>query len=279
MLHTVRDTFLEIKEIAFGNHSIDMEGYALELANRSLLSVDDVKNAYNNLVLIKLSLDNPTLSYSKKRVWEKCEDDLMSAYMELSMKELNGNKTKSTAVALKELVGIIPDRTESSIPFRYYHMNDTKKTKAKPKMKALPITNPSSKPEPEPSKKSNKDDLLDTVIDIVDNVDTAGVNVESLFEGILQLSRKAVQNSNVDKLEALEGQVSFLESELDKERNKNEMLQSEMSRLISDFEKLKQEIEYFDGLSGKQKLKQLHNFNNNMKYMIDKFGGVIAVGL
>lgn len=264
MKQSVKETVMELREIVFGKHNVDMESYAVELAERSVLSFGDIKDMFNNLSMLYIHSKDPKFNATGKKVWEDFEDRLMLSYVELACK--NGAKKKD---ALLELCDVLIDRTESSIPFRYYHI--TAKTKAKPELKVVP------KVEAEP--KQSKDDLLDIVVDIVDNVETANIDVNSLFKGILALSQKAVANTNEDKLEALEGQVAFLESELDNEKSKNDTLQAEMSKLINDFENLKHEIEYFNGLNGKQKLQQLNNFNNKMKYMIDKFGGVIAVGI
>lgn len=274
MKQSIKESVMELREIVFGGHNVDMETYAIELSSRSPLSFDDIKDVFNNLSLLYTHSKNPKVNASGKKIWEDFEDKLMLSYMELAQK--NGIKKKS---ALLDLCDILIDRSESSIPFRYYHITSNRDKKIKrdnteSKLKVIPNIVPEVESKPE-----NKDDLLDIVVDIVDNVETADVDVNSLFKGILALSQKAVANSNQDKLEALEGQVTFLESELDNEKKKNNSLQLEMSRLINEFENLKNEIEYFNGLDGKQKLQQLNNFNKKMKYMVDKFGGVIAVGM
>lgn len=266
---------MEIREIVFGEHNVDIEGYAHELSNRSSLSFDEIKNIFNNLSLINIQSKEPRLSQSKKKVWEKFEDNLMLSYVELVMRD-GGKKSE----ALSDLQSILVDRTESSIPFRYYHNTGANKKANKKKLTVKTnIEHESDIAQVKSEKSDNKDDLLDVVIDIVDNVDIAGVDVNSLFKGILELSKKAVVSSNANRVEALEGQVSFLETELLEEQSKNNSLQEDMIKLIAEFENLKNEFEHFNGLSGKQKLQQMHNFNRNMKYMIDKFGGVIAVGL
>jgi hypothetical protein len=293
LLQTYKETFLEIRELVFGEHSIDIENYAQELAERSKLDLDEIKNIYNNMSLLKICLKNPKYISNNKRVWEKCEDELMFTYLELSSNELgeNGKKRNRKAV-FEEISEILIDRTTQSIAFRYYDLhsnknknknknknNDTKsETKEMPSEAEIISENISESRVSESSENKN-DDLLDVVVDLVNNIDKAGIEINSLFKGLLTLSKRAVDNSNVEKIEHLEGQVSFLEEELNKEKEKNEQLQLEVSRLVSEFEKLKREIEYFDGLDGKQKLQQLNNFNRNLKYIVDKFGGVIVVGL
>jgi hypothetical protein len=267
-MQTIKDTVLEIKEIVFGEHNLDIEGYAEELANRSSLDFNEVKDMFNNLTLIYMQSKQPKLSFNKKRIWDKCEDNLMLQYVEIACRE---GATKKDA--LLDLTDILIDRTESSIPFRYYnHLSAKKEADAESSKETLNTLNSEVS--------ENKDgDLLDVVVDIVENIETAGVDLNGLFKGILTLSQKAVENSNVDKLDALEGENAFLKDELDKEKEKNLSLQEDVAKLIKEFEDLKKEVEYFTGLNGKQKLQQLHKYNERMKIMIDKFGGVIAVGL
>lgn len=281
-MQTVKDTVLEIKEIVFGQHNVDVERYALELSERCTLSFDDIKDMFNNLTLIYMNETNPKYNHTQKKIWSKGEDQLMHHYVELALKEKRENgKPKSKSVILEELNDIFIGRTIQSISFRYYEtkraLNDVVDT-----AKEVSVTKEIEKPVTlftmnEPQKDS--EDILDMVINLVDNVETVGLDVSSLFKSLYVMSQRAVENSNIGKVEELEGKVEFLESELDKEKSKNEYLQTEVSKLIADFDKVKREIEYFDGLTGKQKLQQLQNFNRNIKYMVDKFGGVVAVGV
>lgn len=280
MTQTVKETFLEIKEIAFGQHNIDIESYSHELSNRSLISFDDIKNLFNDFSMLYINEQNPELGYNGKKIWHKSEDRIINQYVELASNEIvettRGMKKKTKGLALEELNDILIGRTASSISFRYYEMNRTPKDKVE---KVEKVDTTETVQANDKYNETNSDDLLDMVVDIVENVDEVGIDVNGLFKSLLVMSKKAVENnSDTAKIEEMEGKVAFLEGELDNEKSKNESLQVEVSKMIAEFEKLKSEIEYFDGLNGKQKLQQLNNFNRNMKYIVDKFGGVISVG-
>lgn len=280
MTQTVKETFLEIKEIAFGQHNIDIESYSYELSNRSLISFDDIKNLFNDFSMLYINEQNPELGYNGKKIWHKSEDRIINQYVELASNEIvetaRGMKKKTKGLALEELNDILIGRTASSISFRYYEMNRTPKDKVE---KVEKVNTTETIQANDKYNETNSDDLLDMVVDIVENVDEVGIDVNGLFKSLLVMSKKAVENnSDTAKIEEMEGKVAFLEGELDSEKSKNESLQVEVSKMIAEFEKLKSEIEYFDGLNGKQKLQQLNNFNRNMKYIVDKFGGVISVG-
>jgi hypothetical protein len=299
VLQTYKETYLEIKELVFGEHSIDIENYAQELAGRSKLSFDDIKNVYNRYSLLKIALKNPTYISGNKRIWETCEDEILLTYMDLALTEYNEKgKKKPRKTVIVELEELFVERTAQSISFRYYDLNKPKKDDEKPKTKLkskhkpksntplqaeleIEVTETLSKPEVavtelKPAESKDNDDLLDIVVNLVNNLDKAEVGVNTLFKGLLTLSEKAMDNNNSgEKIKRLEGQVSSLEDELNKEKDKNKQLQIEISMLVSKFEKLSREIEYFNGLDGKQKLQQLNQFNDNLKYIVDKFGVVI----
>lgn len=280
MTQTVKEAFLEIKEVAFGQHNINIESYSQDLSNRSSLSFDDIKNLFNDFSLLYMNEQNPDLGYNGKKIWHKSEDSIINQYVELASNEIvetaRGMKKKTKGLALEELNDILIGRTASSISFRYYEMNRTPKDKVE---KVEKVNTTETIQANDKYNETNSDDLLDMVVDIVENVDEVGIDVNGLFKSLLVMSKKAVENnSDTAKIEEMEGKVAFLEGELDSEKSKNESLQVEVSKMIAEFEKLKSEIEYFDGLNGKQKLQQLNNFNRNMKYIVDKFGGVISVG-
>lgn len=285
MLQTVKETVLEIKEIVFGQHEIDVESYSQELANRSVLSFDEIKDFFNNLSLLFIYEQNPEISYSRKKMWSKAEDAIINQYVELSSKEKvkteKGNRKKTKGNCMEELNDVLIGRTVQSISYRYYEINreENKDIKKSPKSTNKTSMQKQTKMKLEDSnEKEESQDLLDVIVDIVENVDEVGIDVGNLFNSLLLMSKKAVKNNaDTAKIEELEGKVAFLEGELDNEKFKNESLQLEVSNMITEFERLKSELEYFNGLNGKQKLQQLNSFNRNIKYMVDKFGGVISV--
>jgi hypothetical protein len=287
---SVKDTFLEIKNAVFEDKQIDLSFVSI----KSRILIEDIKKIDENYRSIKNSLTNPQMHTIGKRLWQKCEDDMLLHYMKLAQKEsiqVNGLvKKKTNNSILNEMIEIevIPQRSESSIPFRFHQINPDKKphTKVKTKgVKALSIV-PSNEVEiiEVTEESTNKDDLLDIVVDTIDNLDTAGVDITELYKGILQLSRKAVENSNVEKVNNLEenvrvlkGRNNHLESELVKEQERSQKLQEELNRLINDISSVWQEIDQFERLTGKQKLKQINGHSTRMKYIVDKFCNVEVV--
>ncbi|AYP68189.1 hypothetical protein PQE75_gp057 [Bacillus phage vB_BcoS-136] len=268
-LESVKSSILEIKEVVFGNHDVDYEKYSLELSERSSLSFDEIKDMFNMFYLYKLELDSVEVTRAKKRIWGKNEDNLLLFLCDILERQTSKEKV------FNMLSEVLNDRTYYSLSFRYYELKKIDKNNN------LEVVDSSeSKEEPVVSQNKKDDtDLLDVVINLVDNVETVGLDVSSLFNDLLLMSNKAVENSNIEKLEILEGENSFLKSELDKEKEKNEQLQRDVAKVLKDFDRLKFEVETFDRLSGKDKLQQFNNFNRNIKYIVDKFGGVITVGL
>lgn len=278
----LKDVLSEVKEVVFGGHNIDIEKYVSDLSERSYLAFDDIKNFFNLISLYKIDIDNPKISTTKRRIWSSAEDKIVDEYVEIASREtivVDGKeKNKRKDDVFKEIEDLLEDRTAGSTSMRYYDRKrkseKENKEEIKPKVEAV------STPEPqeEVKKKSDSEDLLDLVVGFVDNVDNLDVNLNELFRGLLTISDKAVKNDNSGKIEELEGKASFLEAELEKEKIKNESLQRELLEVVADFKKMKGEIEYFNGLNGKQKLQQLHSYNSRLKCMVDKFGGVITVG-
>jgi hypothetical protein len=280
---TIRETFLEIREIVFNGHNVNIDSYSEELVKKSGLSLNDIKDIYNNMALYSIELEEGKQSRARRRIWGKSEDNLLSMYAELASKEkeidkLGNTRDKSNKTILSELNDILFDRTEQSISFRYYDIKQNKKSSKNKDIENSKEQETVKSEEKPLSKEGGSDDLLDTVINLVDNIETAGIEVETLFKSLLTMSQKAVENSNVDKISELENRVKSLSDELNKEKEENSYLQLEVSNIIKEFEKMKREIYHFDGLNGKEKLQQLNSFNKNLKYIVDKFGGVISVG-
>lgn len=289
---------MEIKNKVFTGQSIALESYSADVANKSILSAFDVKAIYRNMLAMKKYVNNPTLSQSKKTIWDSSEDTIIMQYYKLASRETVNMKKKTQYSIFIDLVDILCNRTESSIPFRYRQLVVANK-EVKQKEKGLSVVNTVAQNSENSTQISAQnfvencgDDLLDIVVDTIENLDTAGVEVTDLFKGILTLSQKAVSNSNVHKINVLEGQINGLEETLgemreDKKqleeennmlRDKNITLQREIDRLLAEFSNLYKEIENFEHLSGKQKLKRLTDHNSRLKYVLGKYNEVIAVG-
>jgi DNA anti-recombination protein RmuC len=128
-------------------------------------------------------------------------------------------------------------------------------------------------------------------VDTIDNLDVAGIEITDLFKSILTLSRKAVENSNVDRVRTLsetnssleenvrvlKGRNNHLENELLKEKERADKLQDDFDKLVNDIGSVWKEIDNFERLTGKQKLKQINSHSNRMKYIVGQFGNVDVV--
>ena len=134
--------------------------------------------------------------------------------------------TKSISDVLKDLTDILVGRSETSIVFRYYNVLKVRKDNDELNQKEdtfvledngsnVLVEDSSSNVSVEEKSTDSSEDLLDIVVEVIDNVETANVDVHHLFNGILELSRMAVDNANADKVKALE-------EELRKEKEKNQ---------------------------------------------------------
>lgn len=272
---SIKDTFLELRDKLFNSKEFDVEEYLNTLADKSHVSYEDLVALYNSISLWKMEEAKKPLTFAKRKLWSKGENQTLLLYVDW----IKLYEDKSNKALFDDLSEILYGRTPSSVSYQYYHnlrpMQELENPKEieEPELPEESAIEVDSLEEP-----SQSEDLLDMVVELVDNVDSVGIDLNPFFKGMLTLSQKAVEN-NKSKIDELEGEVSFYKNELENEKEKNDQLQRDVAKLINDFEKLKSEVEYFDGLSGKQKLQQLHNYNSKIKYMVDKFGGVIAVAI
>lgn len=266
---TLKELVLEIKEIITGKHNIDIEKYAEELANRSGLDLHDIKNLYN----LMFEIYNSEIDIeSKRRVWLKCEDNFIVGYANMYKYGKIKEQGKPMRDVLDDLEDVLIARNGTAIAFRYYNTlskkpNDKQqKNKTKVVKKSEPKKPKAVKQEePKQPQQDDSNDLLNTVLEIVNNVEIAEVDVSVLFSGILTLTQKAVKNSNGREL-------SLLKAQLDDEKEDNRRLRIELNQLTKDLESLKEEVFNFNNMNGKDKLRNFQKFNNNVKYMVDKFG-------
>jgi hypothetical protein len=302
---TVKDVFLELKNNVFTGKATALEAYSADVANRSILSALDVKTIYRNLIAMKKYVTNPTLSQNKRVIWDSSEDAIIMQYYKLAIKEtidVKGVKKKKTqGMVLAELVDILCNRTESSIPFRYRQLV-TNKIENKPNMKGLSIVKTIAQNSENSAQISivedvveivekEKDDLLDIVVDTIENLDIAEVDITDLFKGILKLSKRAVQSSNMDKVKELEeqnkaleeqvrvlkGRNQFIDGELIRANERTQEAEEALQRMIQDISSVWREIDQFERLTGKQKLKQINGHSTRMKYIVQQFGNVDIV--
>lgn len=278
-IQTIRESALEFKKIVLEGYNINIGKYVQEVSERSSFSFSELKELYNLIAMWGTEEDKfKNLSSNKSRAWTKSEDDLIVYYVDLSLKEKRNKKNKSKGNAISELEDIL-ERTRNAINFRYYNLikeNKELENKEENSDKNEEIKNELEKTTPSNTNERENDseekiDLLDVVVDFVENVDEVGVNIDDLFKGLLEISKKAVEKNENKK------ELTLLQSQLSEQKEINNELQKSLSSLYAEFNKLRREVEYFEGLNGKQKLQQLHNYNKKLKYIIDKFGGVVDV--
>ena len=269
---SLKDIALEIKDIICNKPNTDIEKYAEDLSELTPLDMYDIKNLYNDIHSVHAY---KTDIASKRRVWTQSEDSLIACYMDISKRLY---PTKSISDVLKDLTDILVGRSETSIVFRYYNVLKVRKDNDELNQKEdtfvledngsnVLVEDSSSNVSVEEKSTDSSEDLLDIVVEVIDNVETANVDVHHLFNGILELSRMAVDNANADKVKALE-------EELRKEKEKNLSLKTDLKEISKDLIILKKEFENFNKMNGKDKLRNIHSFNNSIKYIVDKFGNV-----
>lgn len=265
---TLKETILEIKEIIIENHSLDIERYAQELSDRSGLDLHDIKNFYNLMFEIYNSKIDKE---SKRRVWLECEDNFIISYANMYKYGKIKEDVKPMRDVLNDLEDVLIFRNGTSIAFRYYNTLSKKHNKIKKPKNNTKTTNKVEKREQkEPIAKSveqvESNDLLNTVLEIVNNVEVADVDVSTLFGSILTLTQKAVKNNNSSK------EMESLKYQLKTEKEDNRLLRIELKQLFKDLETLKDEVFKFNNMSGKDKLRNFQEFNRSVKYIVDKFG-------
>lgn len=113
-------------------------------------------------------------------------------------------------------------------------------------------------------------DLIDAMSQLVNNVETVGININPFLKGLLEMSNKAVENSNTNKVQELNYKVESLNKELFEKK-------IQLAQLNKEYMKLKQEVEKFTDLSSRDKLLHLNTFNFKIKDMVDKLGESSAV--
>lgn len=253
----LKDSLLKLKHAIFNGEELDFS----ELEG---VSQDRFAEYYKELINLKEDEEKPVLTTVGKKKWSESEKAIVGMYLD------DGNGTNTQM--FKDLADILFDRDKGSISFQYYH-----NIREKDEIEEIELI--SSKEEPIVEENDNDgNDMLDIVVGLVENIEKADMDAVSLFKQLLTFSQKAVENnSDQENVEKLEGELEFYKQELESEKNKNNELQQEVAQIISEFHKVKQEVEYFNNLNGKQRLTNISSFSSKLKYLVDKFGGVVAV--
>lgn len=258
-MQSLKDTVMEIKEIVFGNHNIDIEDYIIDLSSRSELDIDDIRNLYNHIALIYESVNKPKMIKGKK-TWSKSEDDFILEYMRLSNNSIANN--------IQDISEVLINRTKQAISFRYYNCireGDEKSSKReynKETNKQEYIGEVEKIEEIKENKETRDDyDLIDIVVGIVDNLEKSKIDATILFKSILNLSEKALANNDI-------------ELKLKEQEEENKRLKDEIRNLLNDFGTIKEEVSQYSRLNSKEKLQQFNTHNNRVKYIVEKFGNV-----
>ena len=254
---SLKDLILDIKSKIGSGEEFNVESYVEELSTASGVNIDDIRNIYNTIFII---MGYEGKRDSKRVSWTKDEDELVMSYVRIS--NLIDDKRPIRDV-LSDTAEILKDRTVQSITYRYYNVltkskDDRKRTRKKNK-KDETIQNPKKKFEVVNQTKSDGD-LLDIVVEIIDNVEIAEIDVHSLFNSLLVLSRKAVKNADKE--------------ELDRLRKEKAELKEEIKYLTKDMLLLKKEFENFSKMDGKEKIRNIQNLTNRVNYIVDSHGNV-----
>lgn len=283
----LKQAIQELKNLVFSSefNDIDIEKYVENLAEQcDIVSVEDLINIYNNMYLWKTQSAQPKFVRGNP-VWSNGEKEVLYTVTLLAKNErpdLNADDI------FENMVDIFHGRTIGSIRLQYYqirrdklgkndHMVKDSKTKYNEAIKLLNNNKEEEITEEITNVKDNDEEinLIDTAVELINNVDKVGLDINTFFVGMLNLSRKAVENNNVEKIENLELELRKERSRNNLLQNKNDQLQNEFSKLYYEFDKLKNEIEHFNGLSSKEKLQNLKKYNSRLQYMVDQFGGIV----
>ena len=261
---SLKDLMLDIKSKIGSGEEFNVESYVEELSTASGVDVDDVRNIYNTLFII---MGYEGKRDSKRVAWTKDEDELVMSYVRISN---SIDSRKPVRDVLSETAEILKDRSDTSIVYRYYNVltktrdnikRKYNKKKSNPKQKKnQDIYNPTKKFEVL-NQSENKGDLLDIVVEIIDNVEIAEIDVHNLFNSLLVLSRKAVRNADKEELEQLKKEKAELKEEI--------------KNLTKDMLLLKKEFENFSKMDGKEKIRNIQNLTNRVNYIVDSHGNVM----
>ena len=263
---TLKDLTLNIKEKIKSGEDLNVELYVERLSAISGISVDDIRNLYNTFYLA-LNVD---IEFNQRNVpWTSEEEDFIKLYVSLS----KTYEEKTQVKMIDDLADMMDGRSRSAIMYRFYVVLSDEKPKKKYKKRnqSKNKSKNNQKTEHNPKKKleyqnqndiksMDSDDLLDIVVEIIDNVEMAGIDVYPLFNSLLVLSRKAVKNADKAELELLKKEKSELREEI--------------KYLTKDMILLKQEFENFGRMDGKDKIRNIQNLTNRVKYIVDGHGNV-----
>lgn len=277
----LKDTVLELKNIVFYNKQrTKMESLIDELSHRTFLDTDVLLEFYH--MILKWKIQSESIKNSKKKAWTEAEEIILMFYV-----ELQSNNTSNTQIF--EEVSEVLDRTKEAVSFKYYNKTSNNRNQDEQQLGIEDIDNIN-----ESTEKSNKDlsysetktedleiveykpkeefDLLSGLGQLVSNISTVGLDINPFFDGLLQMSKKAVENSNVEV-------VKELNEKLTKEQLDNDVLQAEFKKVYSNFVQLKKEVQYFNGLSSVEKLQQINSHSEKLNLIIERLEQSFAISI
>ncbi|WP_042355969.1 hypothetical protein [Bacillus rubiinfantis] len=226
------------------------------------------------------------------RKWTKDEIAFMFHYISERQEEGGLNITE-----LLDEVARLLGRGYQSVNYKYYSLIKTQETK---NVEPPQITTISKERIPVlstevlhdlPSQEANhllsseeNEDLLDILSGLITNVEKLpGIKLDELLKSLYHLTNLALQNQNVAiEIETMKSKMSAeketyrdkvrkLEQQVQQEKNRNDELQQEVSKLAK-------EIMAFNQLGDAAKIQQLKAYNQRLNYIIDGFGVVLQVG-
>ncbi|MBL4952941.1 hypothetical protein RCG24_06660 [Neobacillus sp. OS1-32] len=254
---------------------------------------------FNFLMMVQLNdeITNHSSGEQKKinRKWTKHEIEFMFHYIKERQEEGGLNITE-----LLDEVAQLLDRGYQSVNYKYYSAMKSKDREQASEVNAHRITTifqeripvlstevicdlPPKSPEKQTSPLPN-DDLLDILSGLITNVQKLpGINLNELLKSLYLLTNMALQNQEaVEKMDELKSAITMeketsrekvkkLEQQLFQEKQRNDSLQLEVSKLAK-------EILAFNQLGDAAKIQNLKSYNQRLNYIIDGFGVVLQVG-
>lgn len=286
---SLKETVLNLLHVVFGNKKIENDDvYFIELSETSILNYDTISEIYEIMKVWK----KEKLKSEKDTYWTKAEETLLLMYSELQ-DEL---EPKPNAKMYNDLSEIL-QRPQGGIGFKFRALikedNDNNKRESINHEQQLFINNiedgelnllnlddqnaPKNNIENDDVNHNNNDiiktnlniDLIDVMARLSMNLDTVGLNIDSFFLSLLEVSNKAVENSNEGKIKELEDKIEFAFKQLNNEKYEKEELQKKIKKTLNSKEALTEVINEFNSLPSVHKLQQLNDFTNRLKNILN----------
>ncbi len=280
---------------ALMNQEIDgQEEMVRELEIKHGINPGGLSSYYHQLLMVQKNsadLANQTNDEAKKinRKWTKQEMEFMFRYIQARQEEGALNITE----ILEEIAQLL-NRGYQSVNYKYYTLvkNGAKKqaeNQAQMEIKyatisedSIPVVateligNPQDDVQVHYAASTQADDLLDILSGFITNVQQLpGLNLNQLLKSLYELTNLALQNQSAlqqitniktemnQEKQVLQEKLAKAERQLVQEKQRNQDLAADMSRLAK-------EIEVFNSLNDVAKIQNLKSFNQKLNQIIKK---------